>query len=40
MKIFEGKIVSKEIKIGIVVARFDEFITAKLLEGNGQFDPP
>ena len=33
MKIFEGKLVSKEIKIGIVAARFNEFITAKLLEG-------
>ena len=33
MKIFEGKLVSKEIKIGIVVARFNEFITSKLLSG-------
>ena len=33
MKTFEGKLVSKEIKIGIVAARFNEFITAKLLEG-------
>ena len=33
MKTFEGKLVSKEIKIGIVVARFNEFITAKLLSG-------
>lgn len=33
MKTFEGKLVSKEIKIGIVVARFNEFITAKLLGG-------
>ena len=32
MKTFEGKLVSKEIKIGIVAARFNEFITAKLLE--------
>jgi 6,7-dimethyl-8-ribityllumazine synthase len=33
MKVFEGKLVSKEIKIGIVAARFNEFITAKLLSG-------
>ena len=33
MKTFEGNLVSKEIKIGIVAARFNEFITAKLLEG-------
>lgn len=33
MKIFEGKLVSKEIKVGIVAARFNEFITAKLLDG-------
>ena len=33
MKTFEGKLVSKEIKIGIVAARFNEFITAKLLRG-------
>lgn len=33
MKIYEGKLVSKEIKIGIVVARFNEFISSKLLSG-------
>ena len=34
MKTFEGKlVVSNEIKIGIVAARFNEFITAKLLGG-------
>ena len=33
MKIFEGKLVSQQIKIGIVAARFNEFITAKLLSG-------
>lgn len=33
MKVFEGKLVSKEIKIGIVAARFNEFITSKLLTG-------
>ena len=33
MKTFEGKLVLKEIKIGIVAARFNEFITSKLLSG-------
>ena len=33
MKTFEGKLVSKDIKVGIVAARFNEFITAKLLGG-------
>ncbi len=33
MKIYEGKLVSKDIKVGIVVARFNEFITSKLLGG-------
>jgi 6,7-dimethyl-8-ribityllumazine synthase len=33
MKTFEGKLVSKEIRIGIVTARFNEFITSKLLSG-------
>ena len=33
MKTFEGKLISKEIKVGIVAARFNEFITAKLLSG-------
>ncbi|MBQ2680247.1 MAG: 6,7-dimethyl-8-ribityllumazine synthase [Firmicutes bacterium] len=33
MKTFEGKLVSKDIKIGIVAARFNEFITSKLLGG-------
>lgn len=33
MNIFEGKLVSKDIKVGIVVARFNEFITSKLLSG-------
>lgn len=33
MKLYEGKLVSKDIKIGIVVARFNEFITSKLLGG-------
>ncbi|ERI91359.1 6,7-dimethyl-8-ribityllumazine synthase [Clostridiales bacterium oral taxon 876 str. F0540] len=33
MNIFEGKLISKDIKVGIVVARFNEFITSKLLSG-------
>ncbi len=33
MNVFEGKIVAKDIRIGIVVARFNEFITDKLLGG-------
>lgn len=33
MKIYEGKLVSEGIKIGIVIARFNEFITSKLLSG-------
>ena len=33
MKIYEGKLVSNEIKVGIVAARFNEFITGKLVEG-------
>ena len=33
MKIYEGKLVANEIKIGIVVGRFNEFITSKLLAG-------
>ncbi|NLL77783.1 MAG: 6,7-dimethyl-8-ribityllumazine synthase [Clostridiales bacterium] len=33
MNIFEGKIVSENIRVGIVAARFNEFITSKLLAG-------
>lgn len=33
MKTFEGKLVSKEMRVGIVAARFNEFITSKLLGG-------
>ena len=33
MKIYEGKLVSEGVKVGIVVARFNEFITSKLLAG-------
>ncbi len=33
MRTYEGKLVSNNIKIGIVAARFNEFITSKLLSG-------
>ena len=33
MKTYEGKLVNDGIKIGIVAARFNEFITSKLLAG-------
>ena len=33
MRIFEGSFAAKNMKIGIVVARFNEFITSKLLTG-------
>ncbi|HCA71093.1 MAG TPA: 6,7-dimethyl-8-ribityllumazine synthase [Ruminococcaceae bacterium] len=33
MHVFEGKLVSDGLKIGIVAARFNEFITSKLLSG-------
>ena len=33
MKFYEGKLVSKDIKIGIVAGRFNEFIVSKLLGG-------
>ena len=33
MKTYEGNLVSENIKVGIVVARFNEFITSKLLLG-------
>lgn len=33
MKIYEGKLVAKKIRVGIVAARFNEFITSKLLGG-------
>lgn len=33
MKTLEGNLVSKKIRVGIVVARFNEFITSKLLGG-------
>ncbi len=33
MKIYSGKFVAKGTRIGIVVSRFNEFISSKLLEG-------
>ncbi|MCB6981859.1 6,7-dimethyl-8-ribityllumazine synthase, partial [Bacteroides uniformis] len=33
MRIIEGNLVAKDIKIGIVVGRFNEFIVSKLLGG-------
>jgi 6,7-dimethyl-8-ribityllumazine synthase len=33
MKTFEGKLVAEGIKVGIVAARFNEFIVSKLLSG-------
>jgi len=34
MNIFEGNLISQGLKFGIVVARFNEFIGSKLLEGT------
>ena len=33
MNILEGKVVAREIKVGIVAARFNEFIVSKLVAG-------
>ena len=33
MKIYEGKLVAEDIRIGIVCSRFNEFIVSKLLSG-------
>lgn len=33
MKVYEGKLIAEDMKIAIVVARFNEFITSKLLSG-------
>ena len=33
MKTLEGKLIARGMKIGIVVSRFNEFITSKLLSG-------
>lgn len=32
-KVYEGQLVAKDLKIGIVASRFNEFITSKLLDG-------
>jgi len=34
MKVFKGKITGKGLRFGIVISRFNEFITHKLLEGS------
>ncbi len=33
MNIYEGKLIPQKVKIGIIAARFNEFITSKLLGG-------
>ena len=33
MKVLEGKLVAEGIKVGIVAARFNEFIVSKLVSG-------
>lgn len=33
MRVYEGNLVSKDIKVGIVAARFNEFIVSRLLGG-------
>lgn len=33
MKVFEGELQAKGLKFGIIVSRFNEFITSKLLDG-------
>lgn len=33
MNYIQGNLVAKEVKIGIVAGRFNEFITSKLLSG-------
>ena len=33
MNVLEGKLIAQEMKVGIVCARFNEFITSKLLGG-------
>ena len=33
MKVLEGNLISKDLKIGIIASRFNEFITSKLLSG-------
>ena len=34
MKVFEGELKAKELKFGIVISRYNEFITSKLLDGS------
>jgi len=33
MNVLEGKLVSKDVRVGIVAARFNEFISSKLISG-------
>ncbi|MBV1818414.1 6,7-dimethyl-8-ribityllumazine synthase, partial [Bacteroidales bacterium MSK.15.36] len=33
MNIYEGNLIGEELKIGIVIGRFNEFIGSKLLDG-------
>lgn len=33
MKVFEGKLIAKGLKVNVIVGRFNEFISGKLLEG-------
>ena len=33
MRVYEGKLVSEKIRVGMVAARFNEFIVSKLIEG-------
>ncbi len=32
-KVYEGKLLGEGLKVGIVIARFNEFISSKLLSG-------
>ncbi|MCJ8172435.1 6,7-dimethyl-8-ribityllumazine synthase [Clostridium botulinum] len=34
MKIYEGRLTAESLKVGIIVSRFNEFITSKLLAGS------
>ena len=34
MQIYEGKLVAEKVRVGIVAARFNEFITSKLVGGS------
>lgn len=33
MNIIEGQVIAKDLKVGIVVGRFNEFIGSRLLDG-------